>query len=265
MTNSPSLILSILKKIILESGNLLKELANQKMFKGKYIESHFKADADLIIHNKIKSLLEESYPSIPVVSEEDPESWTIKNSEYFLIDPIDGTSSFINGFDGWVTQIAYMKNYTPIVSVIFCPKLNLLYSSIKEKGAYLNGAKLKVSKMSKLVSIIDNYPKPIPFIKKIMSELCIRKYIECGSISLKTCMVADNSCTLFVKDMNPKAWDLASPYLILKEAGGFLSDMHGKKICFNSPNESYSGLIATTSISSIKKVSEAIKSINIRN
>ena len=84
--------------------------------------SQFKSDADKLANKLLTKLLNDFTPKIKVVSEEDDKSHKkIRPKMYWLIDPIDGTRSFVEGFDGFVTQLALYKKWQANVVWHICP------------------------------------------------------------------------------------------------------------------------------------------------
>ena len=247
MTNSSADARRI-EKILRDCGAmLLKCLATGKT-EGEWSGAQFKAKADDLAHNFLVTALSVAFPGIPVVSEEDVASIGVCAGEYFIIDPIDGTASFAHGFDGWVTQVAYISEEQPVMAGIYAPASDEYFSAISKQGAFCNGLSLSVHRSSEPAkSLIDNYPQPQGIAKELMQALHIPEYLESGSISLKICRVADHSADLFVKDMSPRDWDLAAPMLILAEAKGVLMDIKGDPIVLGKPGRRHHGLIATSS------------------
>jgi 3'(2'), 5'-bisphosphate nucleotidase/myo-inositol-1(or 4)-monophosphatase len=233
--------------IIEEVGTLLLKWHNLRIFEGKWEGSQFKAEVDLMAHQELESHLKKLAPNIPIISEENANS-LIKDRDkvYWLIDPIDGTASFIKGYPGFVTQIALIEDNKPKLSVIYAPVLNELYTAKIGEGSYLNNKRLFVSNKGALKTLIDNYPEPRGITKKVYDEFKLKNYIECGSIALKICKVADGTADLFLKDVTVRDWDLAAPHLILEESGGILTDIYGNKFEYRG-NNGHTGLIAAHS------------------
>ena len=237
-------MIDILSKIIREVGDLILIWRNSGFFEGQWEGSQFKAEADQMAHKELKKLLQRLDPSIPVVSEEDGKSLTEKRADrYWLIDPIDGTASFANGFNGFVTQVALIEKSSPMYAAIFAPALDRLYTAQRGGGAFLNDTRLKLNAKKRMDTLIDNYPEPRGIAMNVYCDYGFKNYIECGSISLKICKVADGTADLFIKDVIVRDWDLAAPGLVLEEAGGNLTDIEGRKITYKGSYEHF-GLIA---------------------
>jgi len=105
---------------------------------------------------------------------------------------------------------------------------------------------------------IDNYPEPIPEIQLLMNKNPYSRYLECGSIGLKICRVAEGQANIFFKNVVLKDWDLVPPGLIIQEAGGSLLDTQGNaKTFFQNKNYEHSGVIAVSDPKIARKVVNA--------
>ena len=242
-----------ISKIVKEVGN---DLLNLRKFeiKGEWEGTQFKAEADKIAHQKLVSSLKKINSSLPIISEEDSNSLVKERPAiYWLIDPIDGTASLAKGYFGFVTQVALMKDNEPIISAVYAPVLNSLYTAEKGKGAFLNEKRLSIKKKMTMETLIDNYPKPQGIANEIYQSFNLKSYVECGSISLKICKVADGTADLFVKNVVVRDWDIAPAQLIIEESGGCLVDLKGHAFLYSGAYE-HDGLVASTSINICKEI-----------
>ncbi|MEZ9645217.1 3'(2'),5'-bisphosphate nucleotidase CysQ [Vibrio sp. 10N.261.52.C2] len=223
------MMLNDLEAVMLALGDKLQHWLTLNGKDGHWEGTQFKAKADLMAHDFLVKELAKISSSIPVVSEED-ESTLVggRPSTYWLIDPIDGTASYIGGFSGYVSQVALMEHGQPILAAIYAPELGLLYSGKQGQGAKLNGEPLEQLTHRSSRILIDNYPEPRGFSHKAYEGLNCDKYIESGSLGLKLLRVADGTADVFVKDVIVRDWDLAPAELILREVGGVLTDIQGE-------------------------------------
>ncbi|MCR6672049.1 3'(2'),5'-bisphosphate nucleotidase CysQ [Devosia ginsengisoli] len=221
-----------LQGILLELGVRLLRWRAEGAVEGVWQGTQFKAEADLRSHDFISAGLLKAWPDIPVVSEEDAASLVHPRPDrYWLIDPIDGTASFCNGFDGFVTQAALIKDKKPVLSVVHAPALGLTYCGSGDGDATCNGRVLRLEQTPPARPVlIDNYPEPRGIAQALFQGLPCGGYVESGSLGLKICRVADGTADLFVKDVVVKDWDLAPADLILRLAGGVLTTLAGEDI-----------------------------------
>ena len=180
-------MLAELSEIVTDVGKLLLKWRAAGQFDGRWEGPHqFKAQADLLAHEALTSKLFKLAPSIPIISEENPDSWLKERPErYWLIDPIDGTASFVQGYQGFVTQVALMENGAPVLAVVWAPVLNLLYVAEKHKGASLNGSKLIVKTCFPPEKLIDNFPEPQGITLSAFTELGFKKVYRIWEYILK--------------------------------------------------------------------------------
>ncbi len=239
--------------IMKNAGSILIDEYNKNGRKGYWEGSQFHAHADTLIHKFIKQNIEHLSPSYPVVSEED----IIKNKinfkeRFWILDPLDGTASYSEGYAGYVTQIALIEKLKPILSVVYAPQLDELFFGELNKGSYKNDKKLNCRIKSDL-TLIDNYPEAKGIAKKIFLDLDIKKYIECGSLGLKICKIADNTANIFIKDVIVRDWDIAPPSLIISEAQGCLKKLDATDFNYNGYSR-HKGIIATSNKNLNKRV-----------
>jgi 3'(2'), 5'-bisphosphate nucleotidase len=226
-------MLTNLSTIVTEVGRLLSEWRKAGRVEGKWEGPHqFKAQADEMAHRELVTRLQALDPHLPIVSEEDLGSQREERPQrYWLIDPIDGTASFAQGYDGFVTQVALIEEQAPSVAAIFAPAYSQLFTAERGRGAWRDGERLQVNPGA-ATTLIDNFPKAQGVAALIFQGLKLTRYLESGSIALKICRVADQTADLFVKDVPVRDWDLAPAHLVLEEAGGKLTDGQGKAVAY---------------------------------
>ena len=226
-------MLDDLSRLVVSTGTAISLRRKTDAVGGVWNNEQLKTAADDFAHNMLESNLPDIMP-IPVISEENPSSHATQRPKlYWLIDPIDGTRSLVDGFPGWVSQVALIENNEPVMAAITAPDLNLLYTAEKGGGSYCNGERLKVNHTtSSRLLLIDNYPNPCGIASELMNELPCTGYIESGSIALKICRIADGTADLFVKDVPVRDWDVAAPMIVLNEAGGILKTYIGQDFQF---------------------------------
>jgi fructose-1,6-bisphosphatase/inositol monophosphatase family enzyme len=228
-------------------GNQIAEWRNDEKLRTVLEPKEFKTAADKKAHQLICNLIQALFGKVIILSEEEDIKEGNRPTKYWLIDPIDGTASWYNGFDGFVTQAAYIENDIPIYGIVYAPVLNKLWSAIKNKGAFLNGIQITSTHTNNLITLIDNYPEPRRIAKTIFNQLPIDNYIECGSLGLKSCMVADGTADLFVKDIVIRDWDIAPIITIMEELNGLITDLQGNKIELKNSFIKTNGLVVTRS------------------
>lgn len=222
----------------------------------------FKTEADHKASFLLKELILKFDSNSSIISEEDSSFSKKKINKYWLIDPIDGTSSWYEGYNGFVTQISYIENETPILGIIYAPALNEIWWGVRGQGGFHNGKMLSKPQIdfTTKIKLIDNYPKPMGISKVLFEGLKFNiKYLESGSIGLKSVKIADGSANLFVKDVVFRDWDIAASYVLLKELDCHISDLYGNQIEFNGSHEKFDGLLVTSNYNLAYEVLKFIK------
>lgn len=202
----------------------------------------FKTQADARAHEWLSSSLSKLYPGVPVLSEE--ADWEgIRPDAYWLIDPIDGTASWYEGFPGFATQAAYIEKGEAIYGVVCAPALGVIWEGMVGHGAWRNGVQMPHLAHSKRLLVCDNYPQPRRASKVLVDHLPSTGYVESGSLGIKCCLVADGTADLFVKDVVTRDWDIAPVAPILAGVGAVLSLPDGTPYLFEGAMEKPSGVL----------------------
>ena len=228
---------SNLDELILFSNHLADESA--KIIK-KYFRTSLSVDkkedetpvtiADKNTELKIRELIQENYPDHGILGEEYEEKNI--NSEYlWVIDPIDGTRSFIAGHKDFGTLIALLHNNKPIIGVINCPMHKERWVGVQGMKTLLNGEEVKTSNITSLNKSYvvtsglyfnnDNLRKGF---EKIIEKT---KYHRFGGDCYMYGMLASGLVEIVIED-TLKAYDYMALIPVIEGAGGKVSDKYGK-------------------------------------
>jgi len=157
----------------------------------------------------------------------------------FIIDPIDGTTNFINQYWPSVISIALLKDGAPYLAVIYNPYFDELYCAKAVSGAYCNGRRIFSSEkpLSESLVAFGTCPYSEDLHKKSFDTAMY--YLKCcadvrrsGSAAWDLCCVASGKVALFF-EYSLGVWDYAAGLLIVKEAGGNVTDMDGGELKFD--------------------------------
>ena len=236
------IIISIDKNLIENLLQLLK-ICILEALKKKERRIYTKADGTLItdtdknIHDIISKRLLALYPEIPIVSEEgsfNEDSFLQK--VYWLIDPIDGTTSFVKGENSYTINIALIKNGFPCLGIIANPPTKTIWYGLDNKAFIIkNNIKHKLTTKflnKKNIRIItsknlDHDTKE--FTKKFIGARIIRL-----SSSIKFCKLAGGDADIYPRLQSISKWDIAAGDAILRAAGGLLVNDQGKPYNYNT-------------------------------
>jgi len=242
------MMLDKLENIVRRVGAELLAIKDTAAAQGTWHGTQLKTEADRVAHTLTSDLLAEVAPEISVISEEDEKSHRAPRPDrYFLIDPIDGTASYAEGFPGYVTQIALMQDKRPELAAIFAPAFDQAFLAARGRGATLNGRRLELTPSPDRNVLIDNYPEPRGTALQVMNDLSLTGYMECGGIALKICRIADGSADIFFKDVTVRDWDVAAPEVVVSEAGGLVCDLNGNPFIYDG-NYEKPGIISASTL-----------------
>ena len=149
----------------------------------------------------------------------------------WIIDPLDGTTNFIHGLPMYSVSVGLAKNQEIIAGVVYIPVLNECFYAFKNGGAFLNHKKIGVSKTVKLNDTLIATGFPYYDFNKMDGYLNVLKYLlqntrgvrRMGSAAIDLAYVACGRFDSFFEySLHP--WDVAAGSLLVKEAGGKVSD-----------------------------------------
>ena len=179
--------------------------------------------------------LQKARPSYSILSEE---TGQINNDKSFkwIIDPIDGTANFLHGIPHFAISIGLEHDDEIICGIVYDPIKDEMFVAEKGNGSYLNNQRMRVSSRSKLKDCIvftggprlDSKNKELALeeYKKFSSKILI-PIRKLGSASLDMAYVAAGRCDGFWQ-RNLNYWDIAAGIILVKEAGGFVTDFEGE-------------------------------------
>lgn len=215
--------------------------------------------ADLFAHEALHRKLASSYPGVPIISEEDASHTELRPSEYWLIDPIDGTASWSGGFPGYVTQAAFIRADVVEYGVIHAPVLHRTWVATRGAGAFCNGEKLSCWKSARSpLVVVDNSPQPQGVSLDLVNWLGNARYKESGSLGLKAALVASGEADVFVKRVVVRDWDMAPAMAVCAEAGAVLTRVDGSTFSLRGSLEKSDGVIVASSLDLARKVANWI-------
>ena len=162
-------------------------------------------------------------------------------SHRFLIDPIDGTTNFLHGIPQFCISIALEREGSFVSAVIFNPVTDEMFVAERSHGAYLNDKRLRVAARSKFSDILvasgapfmgkDGQDRFLGELRSITNNTAgMRRF---GSAALDLAWVAAGRFDAFW-ERNLQPWDIAAGILLVREAGGVVTDMNGRDTMLQS-------------------------------
>ncbi len=190
----------------------------------KNVVTNADTEADAII----RGIILKNFPEHSIISEEDAPK---KGNEYtWHVDPLDGTTNYSKGANYYCVSIALAKGSELLLGVIYSPVTSELYTAISGKGAFLNGKKISTGSTNSLeqalVCVDTAYvdaerKKAVEVLQKLLPNVKSIRIKGAGALTL--CEVAAGKADAYIR-MGSSAWDYAAGTLILREAGGIVTD-----------------------------------------
>lgn len=218
------------------SGSLLRDFGEISHLQvSKKGPGDFVSNADLMTEKKLIEFLQEARPDYGFVSEERGEIPAKNGSPYkWLMDPIDGTTNFLHAMPYFAISLALLKGDEVLNAVIFNPITNQLYYAEKGRGAFImtptgnerlrvsGRTKMETAMMSVNVSVFGRCPELLESFLKNHSPVRVM-----GATTLTLSSLAAGQVDAFI-EYHPHIWDIATGYLMVKEAGGIVQSWSGK-------------------------------------
>ena len=222
----------------LKAGEISLELRKKGLIKEIKPDNTPVTNGDIEVNNILTRKIKDITPSVTIISEETSVNKLKENLKTFwLIDPIDGTSEYINNKDEFTLNAALIIDNKPEIGVINAPAKNRLFYAYgpglsfelkNKKEIQLNCNKLTNQGEVKAVSYSNNLK---PEILELHNKFKVTEYNKMKS-SLKFCVIAASEYDLYVAEPRASEWDIAAGHAILKNAGGEIYDFDENEILY---------------------------------
>ena len=226
----------------LYAGSVAIKLRNEGLKKETKSDGTPVSNGDIEINKIIIKKILELTPNLPIVSEESSHNKSTKNlTDFWLVDPIDGTYDYINNLDEFTINAGLILNKKPAAGLIYAPaKKRMFYSYGKDMAFELSDGKLFNMNCNKKnnedsIKFVSYSNKINPEIEKIYKEIGVKKFVRMKS-SLKFCVIASGEFDGYVAEPRACEWDIAAGHAILQDAGGIVTDFNGNEILYGKKN-----------------------------
>ncbi len=229
------------QEIARESGALINQFLKKRIgfeLKGEY---DLVTEADRSSEKLIVASLLKHFPTHAVVAEEGGGQETSSGYRWY-VDPLDGTTNFAHGFPMFNVTLALEHDGELIAGVVYNPVHDEMFSAEKGSGAFLNGSPIHVSRAATISTALASTGFPS---RKRHQNVNIHFYYQlamlshgvrrAGAAALDLAYVAAGRLDAFWEfSLNP--WDMAAGVLLIREAGGTVTDMHGARFNIRGPH-----------------------------
>ena len=197
--------------------------------------------ADKAANNTIVAALKMLTPEVPIVSEEGHRHpLENENDLFWLVDPLDGTKSFIKGLDEFTVNIALVENRHPVLGVLGVPARGLVYKAAIGQGAWrkeineTDWQSIQVSPRPQdgirvVSSRSHRSPKLVEWLQN--NGVPVKERVAAGS-ALKFGLVAEGLADLYPRIGPTMEWDTAAGHCLIEAAGGIMTDLNGEPFLY---------------------------------
>lgn len=196
--------------------------------------------ADRVADDLITRGLRAAFPHDGLLTEEsDDDLSRLEKERVWIVDPVDGTTEFIDGTGEFSVQIALTVQGQPVLGIVFQPTEDILYWAVRGSGAFCveNGRTLRLQVSTETdpanMCMAASRSHYSGFVRAARRELGVREVRRVGSVGLKVGLLARGVCDLYVSTTVAKEWDLCAPHALLLEAGGVLTNLCGERPVYN--------------------------------
>jgi myo-inositol-1(or 4)-monophosphatase len=163
--------------------------------------------------------------------------------QLWIVDPIDGTRSYLAGRPDWAISAALVADGRPVLAGVFAPATDELFLAAAGAGATRNDVPIKVSAGDRLEGAKVAGPKRL-----VQALAAARSQIEVapriGSLALRLIRVAHGELDVAFASGSSHDWDLAGADLLVHEAGGAMTSLVGRSLTYNQPVLVHGALVA---------------------
>lgn len=202
-------------------------------------------EADIAVNAMLEARLRGARPDYGWLSEESPDSSARQSAgRVFIIDPIDGTRSFIAGEDTFAHSLAVAERGRVVAGVVYLPVLDRLYTATALGPALRDGQPISASTRPGIEGATllttspnlapEHWPGGVPDLKRSFR----------ASLAYRLCLVAEGRHDGMLTLRDAWEWDIAAGGLIAARAGAVVSDRHGAEIGFNAVRPMAPGVLA---------------------
>lgn len=214
--------------------------------------------ADRLANEIIVARLGREFPEDGILAEESVDTIRrLDRSRVWMVDPLDGTTGFIDGNGDFAVQIGLAENGESILGVVYQPLSGVLYRAVRGGGTWVERPevepeKVQVSEHNEIsqMRLAASRSHRSPRMDQVVKAFGIREEIRRGSVGIKIGLIVERQCDLYVH-LSPrtKQWDTCAPEVILREAGGQITDLFGQSLRYNLPDiQNRNGIVASNGV-----------------
>ncbi|MDQ2937341.1 MAG: 3'(2'),5'-bisphosphate nucleotidase CysQ [Acidobacteriota bacterium] len=211
--------------------------------------------ADKLANEIIVQRLRSEFPEDGILAEESIDTvHRLDKSRVWMIDPLDGTTGFIDGNGDFAVQIGLTENGKCVLGVVYQPLTGVLYRAVRDGGTWIERpegepeqAHVSDQKELSMMRLAASRSHRSRRMNEVVEAFGLKDEVLRGSVGIKIGLLVEQQCDLYVH-LSPrtKQWDTCAPEIILREAGGCLTDLFGRTLGYNRADvQNRNGVVAS--------------------
>jgi myo-inositol-1(or 4)-monophosphatase len=235
---------ALLTETVREAGALAKSMFRTELKNWVKGQSSPVSEADIAVNDLLERRLRDASPGYGWLSEESADDASRLGRKYtWIVDPIDGTRSYLAGRDDWCVCAALVEDATPVLAAVYAPASDEFFLAARGQGASLNDRPIHASAGDELDFSRMAGPKPlVQRLSPAREDIALHPRI--GSLALRLCRVAQGELDAAFAGGQSRDWDLAAANLIVQEANGRMTALSGDAILYNRRDVVHGVLVA---------------------
>jgi myo-inositol-1(or 4)-monophosphatase len=233
-----------LAAVVREAGILAREAFGKPI--KTWVKEHDSpvSEVDIAVNVLLKEKLTAIAPDAGWLSEETEDNPArLAAFRVWIVDPIDGTRSFITGRPDWTVSVALVEGRRPIVAALYAPVTDEFFLATAGAGATCNGAPIAASPGGAIAGARIGGPKG--FLDRLAAVApAFTPTPRVHSLALRLARVADGTLDAAFASRTSRDWDLAAADLLVHEAGGALTTTGGVTLAYNGATTVHDVLVA---------------------
>jgi 3'(2'), 5'-bisphosphate nucleotidase len=254
--------LSVALELAREAGAAILDFYEGPLLIEQKADAHDRepvTQADKAANEIIVQRLQREFPRDGILAEESEDtSRRLSKNRVWMVDPLDGTTGFIDGNGDFAVQIGLSECGECVLGVVYQPLTGVLYRAVRGEGAWIERPNLapergRVTSQQEIASmrLAASRSHRSPRMDKVVQTFGLKEEVRRGSVGIKIGLLVEQQCDLYVH-LSPrtKQWDTCAPEIILHEAGGKLTDLFGAPLGYNKVEvQNRNGVVASNGVS----------------
>ena len=225
---------SLMLRAVKEAGACALSRFNTKQKVWKKSKHHSVCEADIEVNKMLHKQLIGERPNYGWLSEESElTKERFKHERIWIVDPIDGTNSYLKGIPEFAISVALVENGVPLTGAVYNPARDQMFEAVQGHGTYLNNKKVSVTlenKLSKMKILSSRSEYNEVGWPKVFES---RNVYAMSSIAYKLALVSVGNYDAAVSAWPKADWDICAGSLLISEAGGCITSIDGNAFTYN--------------------------------